>query len=164
MQRIMFAWTEWHYGNDTNASRLKKTIAKKNTLPWKSWCNYLKQKNDGQTFQVLKRLVSTLGLRNSKRRSEVLQTTNWQYLLEEGTQNDGRAQFIWMNGKMAQRRQGTTLQSIMNNKLSKQRFWHCYENGLIKTIQTIPYITTYMWVSSWPIPLLWIILVYPKPQ
>ena len=52
MQRIMFAWTEWHYGNDTNASRLKKTIAKKNTLPWKSWCNYLKQKNDGQTFQV----------------------------------------------------------------------------------------------------------------
>ena len=29
MQRIMFAWTEWHYGNDTNASRLKKTIAKK---------------------------------------------------------------------------------------------------------------------------------------
>ena len=32
----------------------------------------------------------------------------------------------------------TTLQSIMNAKLSKQRFWHCYENGPIKTIQTIP--------------------------
>ena len=31
--------------------------------------------------------------------------------------------------------QGTTLQSLMNVKLSKQRFRHCYENGLIKTIQ-----------------------------
>ena len=30
----------------------------------------------------------------------------------------------------------TTLQSRMNAKLSKQRFWHCHENGLIKTIQT----------------------------
>ena len=33
----------------------------------------------------------------------------------------------------------TTLQSMMNAKLSKYRFWHCYENGLIKTIQTIPH-------------------------
>ena len=33
----------------------------------------------------------------------------------------------------------TTLQSKMNAKLSKQRFWHCYENGLIKTIQMIPH-------------------------
>ena len=33
----------------------------------------------------------------------------------------------------------TTLQSMMNAKLSKQRFWHCHENGLIKTIQTIPH-------------------------
>ena len=33
----------------------------------------------------------------------------------------------------------TTLQSMMNAKLSKQRFWHCYENGLFKTIQTIPH-------------------------
>ena len=33
----------------------------------------------------------------------------------------------------------TTLQSIMNAKLSKQKFWHCYENGLSKTIQTIPH-------------------------
>ena len=32
-----------------------------------------------------------------------------------------------------------TLQFIMNAKLSKQRFWHCYENGLIKTIQSIPH-------------------------
>ena len=31
-----------------------------------------------------------------------------------------------------------TLQSVMNAKLSKHRFWHCHENGLIKTIQTIP--------------------------
>ena len=28
---------------------------------------------------------------------------------------------------------------MMNVKLSQQRFWHCYENGLIKTIQTIPH-------------------------
>ena len=33
----------------------------------------------------------------------------------------------------------TTLQSKMNAKLSKQRFWHRYENGLIKTIQMIPH-------------------------
>ena len=33
----------------------------------------------------------------------------------------------------------TTLQSMMNAKLIKQRFWHCYENGLIKMIQTIPH-------------------------
>ena len=33
----------------------------------------------------------------------------------------------------------TTLQSMMNVKLSKQRFRHCYENGLIKKIQTIPH-------------------------
>ena len=33
----------------------------------------------------------------------------------------------------------TTLQSIMNAKLSKQSFWHGYENELITTIQTIPH-------------------------
>ena len=33
----------------------------------------------------------------------------------------------------------TTLQSVMNAKLSKHRFWHCHENGLIKMIQTIPH-------------------------
>ena len=27
-----------------------------------------------------------------------------------------------------------TPQSIMNAKLSKHGFWHCHENGLIKTI------------------------------
>ena len=31
------------------------------------------------------------------------------------------------------------LQSIMNAKLSLHGFWHCHENGLIKTIQTIPH-------------------------
>ena len=31
----------------------------------------------------------------------------------------------------------TTLQFIMKAKLSKQRFWHCHENGLMQTIQTI---------------------------
>ena len=33
----------------------------------------------------------------------------------------------------------TTLQSTMNAKLSKHRFWHCHENGRIKTIQMIPH-------------------------
>ena len=33
----------------------------------------------------------------------------------------------------------TTLQSMMNVKLSKQRFRHCYENGLIKMFQMIPH-------------------------
>ena len=33
----------------------------------------------------------------------------------------------------------TTLQSLMNTKLSLHRFWPCHENGLIKTIQTIPH-------------------------
>ena len=38
----------------------------------------------------------------------------------------------------------TTLQSAMNAKLTQQRFWRCHENGIIKTIQTIPYS---IWVS-----------------
>ena len=33
----------------------------------------------------------------------------------------------------------TTLQSMVNAKLSPHRFWPCHENGLIKTIQTIPH-------------------------
>ena len=33
----------------------------------------------------------------------------------------------------------TTLQSMMDAKLSKHRFWHCHENELIKTIETIPH-------------------------
>ena len=33
----------------------------------------------------------------------------------------------------------TTLQSLMNAKLSPHRFWPFHENGLIKTIQTIPH-------------------------
>ena len=33
----------------------------------------------------------------------------------------------------------TTLQSMMNAELSPHGFWHCHENGLIKTIQTIPH-------------------------
>ena len=33
----------------------------------------------------------------------------------------------------------TTSQPIKNAKLSQQRFWHCYGNGLMKTIQTNPH-------------------------
>ena len=33
----------------------------------------------------------------------------------------------------------TTLQSLMNAKLSQHRLWHCHESGLIRTIKTIPH-------------------------
>ena len=42
------------------------------------------------------------------------------------------------SGKNSQKL-NATLQSVMDTKLSKQKFWHCYENRLIKTIKTIPY-------------------------
>ena len=59
----------------------------------------------------------------------------------------------------------TTLQSIMNAKLSKQSFWHCYENELIKTIQMIPHklyesvklTSLYCWLS-----VSWLILIPSK--
>ena len=38
-----------------------------------------------------------------------------------------------------QLKQCTPLQSMMNAKLSQQRFRHCYENGLIKIIEKIPH-------------------------
>ena len=53
---------------------------------------------------------------------------------------------------------------MMNVKLSKQRYHHCYENGLIKTIQMMPHI---LYVSVKLTSLycgLRIILVYPNPQ
>ena len=58
----------------------------------------------------------------------------------------------------------TTLQYMMTTKLSQQRFCHCYENGLIKTIQTIPH---KLYVSFKLTSLcrgLRLILVYPNPQ
>ena len=52
----------------------------------------------------------------------------------------------------------------MNAKLSPQRFWACHENGLIKTIRTIPH-NLY---GSFKLTSLYcglrIILVYPNPQ
>ena len=58
----------------------------------------------------------------------------------------------------------TTLQSMMNAKLSPHMFWPCHENGLIKTIQTIPH---NLYVSFKLASLycgLRLILVYPNPQ
>ena len=52
---------------------------------------------------------------------------------------------------------------MINPKLSQQRFWHCHENGLIKTIQTIPH---NLYVSFKLASLycgLRLILVYPNP-
>ena len=58
----------------------------------------------------------------------------------------------------------TTLQSIMDAKLSKQRFLHCHENRLIKTIQTIPH-NLHVSVKLTSLYCgLRIILVYPDPQ
>ena len=58
----------------------------------------------------------------------------------------------------------TTLQSTINANLGKQRFWHCHENGLIKTIQTIPH-NLYVSVKLTSLYCgLRIILVYPNPQ
>ena len=52
----------------------------------------------------------------------------------------------------------------MYAKLSKHGFWHCYENGLIKTIQTIPH-NLYVSVKLTFIYFgLGLILVYPNPQ
>ena len=52
---------------------------------------------------------------------------------------------------------------MMNAKLSLHWFWHCHENGLIKTIQTIPY-NLY---ASFKLASLYcglrLILVYPNP-
>ena len=57
----------------------------------------------------------------------------------------------------------TTLQSMMNAKLSKHRFWHCHKNVLIKTIQTIPH-NLYVSVKLTSLYCgLRIILVYPNP-
>ena len=53
---------------------------------------------------------------------------------------------------------------MMNVKLSLNGFGHCHENGVIKTIQTIPhnlYVSvklTYLYCG------LRLILVYPNPQ
>ena len=53
---------------------------------------------------------------------------------------------------------------MMNIKLSKQRFRHCYENGLIKTIQTIPH-NLYVSVKLTSLYCgLRLILVYPNLQ
>ena len=58
----------------------------------------------------------------------------------------------------------TTLQSIMNAIFSQRRFWHCNENGLIKTIQMIPH-NLYVSVKFNSLYCgLRLILVYPNPQ
>ena len=52
----------------------------------------------------------------------------------------------------------------MNTKVSPHRFWPCHENGLIKTLQTIPH---NLYVSFKLTSLYYgsrIILVYPNPQ
>ena len=58
----------------------------------------------------------------------------------------------------------TTLQSLMNTRLSLHRFWPCYENGLIKTIHTIPHNLYVNFKLTSLYSGLRIILVYPNPQ
>ena len=58
----------------------------------------------------------------------------------------------------------TTLQSLMNAKVSQHKFWHCHENGLIKTIKMIPH-NLYLNVKlTFLYCGLRLILVYPNPQ
>ena len=65
---------------------------------------------------------------------------------------------------MAELLRGTTLQYVINGKLSKHRFWHWHENWLIKAIQTIPH-NLYVSVKLTSLYCgLRIILVYPNPQ
>ena len=58
----------------------------------------------------------------------------------------------------------TTLQSLLNANLNQHRFWHCHENRLIKTIQTIHH-NLYVSVKLTSLYCgLRLILVYPNPQ
>ena len=50
----------------------------------------------------------------------------------------------------------TTLKAMMNAKLSQHSFWHCHENGLIKTIQTLPHKLYVSCEFKIGFPLLWI--------
>ena len=53
---------------------------------------------------------------------------------------------------------------MMNAKLSRQRFWHCHKNRLIKTIQSIPH-NLYVIVtltSLYCACLSWFILIFSK--
>ena len=58
----------------------------------------------------------------------------------------------------------TTFQSMINAKLSPHGFWHCHENRLIKTIQTIPHNLYVSFKLTFLYCGLRIILVYPNPQ
>ena len=58
----------------------------------------------------------------------------------------------------------TTLQSMIIAKLSPHRFWPCHENGLTKTIQTIPHNLYVSFKSASLYCGLRLILVYPNPQ
>ena len=51
----------------------------------------------------------------------------------------------------------------MNAKLSQYRLWHCHENGLIKTIQTIPHNLYVSFKLAFLYYGLRHILVYPNP-
>ena len=59
----------------------------------------------------------------------------------------------------------TTLQFMMNAKLSRHMFWPCHENGLIKTIQTIPhnqYVSFKLDYLYCGLRLSWFILIHSK--
>ena len=68
-------------------------------------------------------------------------------LKEAEIKTSSESYIAWMELPQVNVIEITTLQSIMNAKLSQHRFWHCHENRLIKTIQTLPH-TTCFWVSS----------------
>ena len=67
-------------------------------------------------------------------------------LVFDGVLEPTSTQHTWRSLYLLRPGLHTTLESMMNVKLSPRGFYHCHENGLIKTIQTIP--TTYVRVSS----------------
>ena len=73
---------------------------------------------------------------------------------------------VWLKNILEKRwwaTENTTLQSVMNAKLSKHRFWPSHENGRIKTNQTIPH-NLFMSVKlTFLYCGLRLILVYPNP-
>ena len=65
---------------------------------------------------------------------------DWTMVKEEGPPHARKFTWSLKMGEFETTGVGgiTTLQSIMNAKVSQHRFWHCHESRLIKTIETLP--------------------------
>ena len=82
--------------------------------------------------------------------------TSFTHLKEAEIKTSSESYIAWMELSQVNVIEITTLQSMMNAKLSQHRFWHCHENGLIKTIQTITHNLFLSFKSASLYSLLWI--------